>query len=214
MGPDGRREGQRVRGWGATPVITDKLPHRTVGPLPLPTSPCPPALPPQVKNYPGPLLEKTPDEEFYFVRSSHHKGVLPQILEELLAARKRAKTDMAKASDPFEIAVQNGRQLALKISANSVYGFTGATVGQLPCLAISSSVTAYGRHMIADTKAEVERRYTVANGYPANAVVVYGDTDSVMVKFGVPDVPTAMKLGAEAAKQVRNGSAGVPQQLC
>jgi DNA polymerase delta subunit 1 len=41
--------------------------------------------------------------------------------------------------------VLEGRQLALKISANSVYGFTGATVGQLPCLEISASVTAFGR---------------------------------------------------------------------
>lgn len=32
----------------------------------------------------------------------------------------------------------------LQVSANSVYGFTGATVGQLPCLEISSSVTSYG----------------------------------------------------------------------
>ena len=148
------------------------------------------------------LFEKTPDEDFYFIRSSHRKGILPLILEELLSARKRAKHDMAKATDPFVIAVQNGRQLALKVSANSVYGFTGATVGQLPCLAISASVTAYGRNMIADTKAAVEAKYTLANGYPANAQVIYGDTDSVMVKFGVPDVPTAMKLGAEAAKEV------------
>lgn len=48
---------------------------------------------------------------------------------------------MANATDPNEKAVQNGRQLALKISANSVYGFTGATVGQLPCLPIASSTT-------------------------------------------------------------------------
>lgn len=65
--------------------------------------------------------------------------------------------------------LQNGRQLALKISANSVYGFTGATVGQLPCIAISSSVTAYGRTMINDTKEAVERTYTRANGFPADA---------------------------------------------
>jgi DNA polymerase delta subunit 1 len=147
-------------------------------------------------------VEKTPDEEIYFVRSTVQKGVLPLILEELLAARKKAKQDMAKATDPFVVAVQNGRQLALKISANSVYGFTGATVGQLPCLQISATVTAYGRHMIADTKRAVEERYTVANGYQANAQVIYGDTDSVMVRFGVKDVPTAMKLGAEAAKEV------------
>jgi len=147
-------------------------------------------------------FERTPDEGFFFVRSSKQKGILPLILEELLSARKRAKNDMAKATDPFVIAVQNGRQLALKVSANSVYGFTGATVGQLPCLAISASVTAYGRTMISATKAEVERRYTVANGFPANAQVIYGDTDSVMVKFGVPDVPTAMRLGADAAREV------------
>lgn len=82
------------------------------------------------------------------------KGVLPEILEELLSARKVAKRDMKAAKDPFVKAVQNGRQLALKISANSVYGFTGATVGQLPCLAISSSVTSYGRDMIQATKVQ------------------------------------------------------------
>lgn len=48
--------------------------------------------------------------------------------------------------------VLDGRQLALKISANSVYGFTGATVGQLPCLQISSTVTLIGRQMIDQTR--------------------------------------------------------------
>ena len=55
--------------------------------------------------------------------------------------------------------VLNGRQLALKISANSVYGFTGATVGKLPCLEISQSVTAFGRQMIDFTKNAVERMF-------------------------------------------------------
>lgn len=53
-------------------------------------------------------------------------------------------------------AVLDGRQLALKISANSVYGFTGATVGQQPCLQISSSVTAFGRKMIDHTRNRVK----------------------------------------------------------
>ena len=48
------------------------------------------------------------------------------ILEELLSARKRARQELAKTNDPFQKAVLDGRQLALKISANSVYGFTGA----------------------------------------------------------------------------------------
>lgn len=47
------------------------------------------------------------------------KGLLPAILEELLAARKQAKRDMVAATDPMEKAVQNGRQLALKVCSNS-----------------------------------------------------------------------------------------------
>lgn len=104
-------------------------------------------------------------------------------VQELLAARKVAKRDMATAKDPMVRAVQNGRQLALKVSANSVYGFTGATVGQLPCLPISSSVTAYGREMIHTTKDAVEKMYTVANGHPADAQVVYGDTGALRLLF-------------------------------
>ena len=92
-------------------------------------------------------------------------------MDELLAARKRAKKDMALASDPMIKAVQNGRQLALKISANSVYGFTGASVGQLPCLQIASSVTAYGRNLLFSTKSFVEEKYTIQNGYKYNAEV-------------------------------------------
>jgi DNA polymerase delta subunit 1 len=98
--------------------------------------------------------------------------------------------------------VLNGRQLALKISANSVYGFTGAQVGQLPCLAISSSVTSFGRDMIHHVKSWVEKRYTVANGYKHDAQVIYGDTDSVMIKWGCKTVKEAMDLGYEAAEAV------------
>jgi DNA polymerase delta subunit 1 len=106
-----------------------------------------------------------------FATPSRRKGLLPTILEDLISARKRAKADLKKETDPFKRAVLDGRQLALKvtcslykvshhstsfcviqISANSVYGFTGATIGKLPCLPISSSVTAYGRQMIEKTK--------------------------------------------------------------
>jgi len=137
-----------------------------------------------------------------FVTAEAKKGLLPEILEELLSARKRAKAEMKNETDPLRYAVLDGRQLALKISANSVYGFTGATVGQLPCLEISATVTAYGREMIERTKAEVERIYTVANGYEHDALVVYGDTDSVMIKFGTADLAKAMDLGKEAAGKV------------
>ncbi|KAG7270693.1 hypothetical protein CRUP_005360 [Coryphaenoides rupestris] len=117
---------------------------------------------------------KTPTGD-EFVRSSVRKGLLPEILENLLSARK---------------------------SANSVYGFTGAQVGKLPCLEISQSVTGFGRQMIEQTKQLVESKYTVANGYAADAKVIYGDTDSVMVKLGVERVDQAMEVGREAAEWV------------
>jgi DNA polymerase delta subunit 1 len=137
-----------------------------------------------------------------FCTTKQRKGLLAQILEELLSARKQAKRELAVETDPFKKAVLNGRQLALKISANSVYGLTGATIGKLPCLPIASSTTSYGRQMIEKTKEEVEAKYTIANGYSHDAQVIYGDTDSVMVKFGVKDLAEAMKLGQEAAEFV------------
>ena len=143
----------------------------------------------------------TPNNDL-FCTTKVRKGLLSQILEELLGARKRAKKELAVETDPFKKAVLNGRQLALKISANSVYGLTGATVGKLPCLAIASSTTSYGRQMIEKTKSEVEAKYTIANGYSHDAQVIYGDTDSVMVKFGPNDLEKAMALGEEAATYV------------
>jgi len=144
---------------------------------------------------------KQSDSGHTFVHVQTKKGILPSILEELLAARKRAKVDMKNASTDFERAVQNGRQLALKVSANSVYGFTGAGVGQLPCIEIASSVTSYGRYLLETTKTYVEENYSVKNGYQFNAEVIYGDTDSVMVKFGTRNVHETFPLALEAAEK-------------
>ncbi|CAL8087292.1 unnamed protein product [Orchesella dallaii] len=144
---------------------------------------------------------RTPSNNF-FVKASVRKGILPVILEDLLGARKKAKNDLKNEKDPFKRKVLDGRQLALKISANSVYGFTGAQVGKLPCLEISQSVTAFGRMMIEQTKNEVEKKYCVENGYAHDAKVIYGDTDSVMVRFGAKTVADAMVMGKEAAEFV------------
>lgn len=48
----------------------------------------------------------------------------------------------------------------------------------------------------------MEEKYCKANGYEHDVEIVYGDTDSVMVKFGVSSVEEAMKLGREAASYV------------
>ena len=42
----------------------------------------------------------------------------------------------------------------------------------------------------------------MANGYEHDAQVVYGDTDSVMIKFGTEDLGKSMELAKEAADRV------------
>ena len=48
----------------------------------------------------------------------------------------------------------------------------------------------------------MEAEYSIANGKEYNAEVVYGNTDSVMVKFGPTDLKEVMAMGSEAAEFV------------
>ena len=70
-------------------------------------------------------------------------SLLPSILLELKQFRKKAKKDMATATGSMK-EVYNGKQLAYKVSMNSVYGFTGAGKGILPCVPIASTTTCRG----------------------------------------------------------------------
>jgi DNA polymerase elongation subunit (family B) len=123
-------------------------------------------------------------------------GVLPRILGQLLAARRAVKKAM-KSATGFEHALLNGKQLALKVSCNSVYGFMGVNAGYLPCKPLAAIVTAAGRQMIEATRDAIYARY------PGSAVI-YGDTDSVMVIFAgatadAAGVRRTFALGDEAA---------------
>ena len=62
-------------------------------------------------------------------------------------------------------------------------------------------MTSYGRYLLEKTKEFVEAEYTIAKGYQYNAEVVYGDTDSVMVKFGTSELSEAFRLAEEAAEK-------------
>jgi DNA polymerase delta subunit 1 len=127
-------------------------------------------------------------------------SLLPVILNELAVFRKKAKKLMAAAEGTPMEAVYNGQQLAYKISMNSIYGFTGASKGMLPLLAIASTVTWRGREMIDETKTYVEANFP-------GAKVRYGDTDSVMVEFdvgglkGQAAIDKSWELGEQAAEQ-------------
>jgi DNA polymerase delta subunit 1 len=120
---------------------------------------------PQYRNIPGVTYETFGPHTF----AQGVPSLLPVILNELAAFRKKAKKDMAAAEGTPLEAVYNGRQLAYKISMNSVYGFTGASKGMLPLLAIASTVTFRGRQMIEETKNYVEEHFP-------GAKVRYGDS--------------------------------------
>ena len=147
-------------------------------------------------NIPGIEYEQFGDHRF----AQNVPSVLPAILNDLKAFRKQAKKDMANATSPAMKEVYNGKQLAYKISMNSMYGFTGASKGILPCMAIASTTTRKGRSMIEETKNYVEANFP-------GAKVRYGDTDSVMVEFDVQGrtgqdaIDYSWELGERAAKE-------------
>ena len=150
-------------------------------------------------NVPGITYEtfRVADRTYKFAQDV--PSLLPAILLELKQFRKQAKRDMANAIG-FMKEVYNGKQLAYKISMNSVYGFTGAGKGILPCVPIASTTTCKGRSMIEETKNYVEANFP-------GAKVRYGDTDSVMVEFDVGDrkgedaVAYSWEVGERAAEE-------------
>ncbi|MEK6264741.1 MAG: hypothetical protein N2B06_08240 [Clostridium sp.] len=105
------------------------------------------------------------------------KGIVPTVLEKLLSTRARVKKEMkTHEKGSFLYRKLDAKQLAVKVSANSIYGFFGVKTGIYPLTEISEAVTFTGRNMIEMTKNYVENNYD-------GMEVIYGDTDSVMVKF-------------------------------
>jgi DNA polymerase elongation subunit (family B) len=110
-------------------------------------------------------------------------GLIPQLLETYLTERKRYKgmRDAALAEgDKFLATVYDGTQLSIKVLCNSVYGYFGVETGYFSCKILSIITTFEGRRMLNATVAFVESHYPKAK-------VVYGDTDSVMVKFALDE---------------------------
>lgn len=140
--------------------------------------------------------ERTPIN-VYFVKRHLRHGILPMILDTILAARKSAKNAAESELDPGRKASYDARQLALKITANSIYGFTGCTTGKMPCMEVGASVTAYGRTEIRDfVQPLVERNFPGSN-------VIYGDTDSLFVRFAnTVTIQEAICVGKEACALV------------
>jgi DNA polymerase elongation subunit (family B) len=130
-----------------------------------------------------------PDTGAAFLLPAVKKGILPSILDRLLAERRTVKAKMnGCAPDSLQHAIYDRLQLALKVSANSLYGFCGSPTSIIPLIILSSSVTAFGRSLLMKSKDLVEKE--------KGCTVYYGDSVSA-------DTPVLVKfLTAEGAERI------------
>lgn len=120
-----------------------------------------------------------------FVSKEIKQGIIPTILNYLIKERDKIKNEMKKSLKLKKIL--GARQYALKIMANAFYGYMGYVRARLYILDIANAITSCGRELIQKTKNIVET--------DNNLKVVYGDTDSVMVKLQTKDLEEALKIG-------------------
>jgi DNA polymerase elongation subunit (family B) len=119
------------------------------------------------------------------------KAIMPSILEELLKARSDTRKKMATESNPFLRKMLDNRQLAYKVTANSLYGQTGAKTSKFYDKDVAACCTAVGRMLIMFSKNVIETVYdhrdcmTSLGMVNVTAKCIYGDTDSVFVKYTI-----------------------------
>jgi len=110
------------------------------------------------------------------------KAIMPSILQELLKARKDTRKLIPNAPDDFMKNVLDKRQLAYKVTANSLYGQLGAKTSTFYEPDIAASTTATGRLLLTYAKrvveecyadTDVDTKYGLVN---TKAEYVYGDS--------------------------------------
>lgn len=136
----------------------------------------------------------------YAQKSDGTKHTLPDIVSKLLATRKQKRKEAEKETDLFRKALLDAEQLAYKLTANSLYGQLGSSMFKVRLQHLAASVTSYGRKQILFAKSAIENFYgSDANDPRCSAKVIYGDTDSLFVDFGVKNPKTGLLLkGTEA----------------
>jgi DNA polymerase I len=104
------------------------------------------------------------------------RGLIPTVLDELLQKRADIKKKMKSLKPGADEYIQlDARQQALKITANSFYGYLLYPRSRWYSKEAGESTTAWGRHYIQETMRKAEE-----TGFR----VVYGDTDSLMLLLG------------------------------
>jgi DNA polymerase elongation subunit (family B) len=177
-------------------------------------------------------FRKTPKAKFSKIKSGYklcrfaqpltidgkeEKAIMPAILQELLKARKDTRKMIPSTPDEFMKNVLEKRQLAYKVTANSLYGILGAKTSTIYEPDIAASTTATGRLLLTFAKRVVEECYADVNIDTKYGLVnvkaeyVYGDTDSVFFKFNLTDKETGEKILGEKALEL---SIEIAQNAC
>jgi len=87
-----------------------------------------------------------------FAKVNGELGIVPKILQSLLGERKAVKRQMKKETDQFKKNILDAKQLALKITANSLYGGLGADISPVKQRDIAACTTSTGREMLVFAK--------------------------------------------------------------
>ncbi|ABW04888.1 DNA polymerase, partial [Equid gammaherpesvirus 7] len=127
----------------------------------------------------------------HFVKKHKTVSLLATLLNVWLAKRKAIRKTLATEADEATRTILDKQQLAIKVTCNAVYGFTGVASGILPCLKIAETVTFQGRRMLERSKRYIEAvtpeglaailHRPVACAPDASFKVIYGDTDSLFI---------------------------------
>jgi len=118
----------------------------------------------------------------------------------------REIVDIKDTYDDFMKNVFDKRQLGYKLTANSIYGQTGAKTSSFYEPDVAASTTAIGRKLLYYGKRIIEEVYgdkicdTPYGKVHSHAEYIYGDTDSVFMSFKLTDLNGKPIVGKEALK--------------
>jgi len=132
-----------------------------------------------------------------FKSPKQKKGLLPELLVNLMADRDEAKKLQAAAKTEDEENYYKRVQGAIKILMNSVYGVFASYFYRFTNLDIGASITAYAREYVKDILAELEKE---------GLEVIYGDTDSVFFRSPHDDLEKTVEFGEKIAERYSVGA--------
>ena len=133
----------------------------------------------------------------YFIKERVRNGLLSSLVGRLVSERNKVKGLIKIATDKGESTdILEARSLALKLAANSTYGFAAGFVVYMP--EVAETVCFVGRRCLSQSIKTVEAHFTRANGYKHDAKIVAGDTDSIFILWGVDTIEEAHALAIEA----------------